>query len=74
MDQVAEKLNHPISGVAVRWLRTRVNDEVWPSFNLWTPQDEAELVRMRTAGFSLKEIGRTLHRTDIQLQRAMEGH
>lgn len=63
MAQVAEKLNRSERAVETQWRRTRATGEAWPAVNRWKPQDEAELVRMRTAGFSMDEIGKVLHRS-----------
>ena len=63
MAQVAEKLNRSEVAVERKWRRTCATGEAWPTANHWKPQDEAELVRMRTAGFSMDEIGKVLHRS-----------
>lgn len=63
MAQVAEKLNRSEVAVERKWRRTCATGEAWPTANHWKPQDEAELVRMRTAGFSMDEIGKALHRS-----------
>lgn len=63
MGQVAEKLDRTRSSIDARFRRTRTTDEHWPSFPYWTPQDEAELIRMGKAGFSLGGIAKALHRS-----------
>lgn len=65
MAQVAQKMNRTLPAVDKRWRQTRAMGEIWPSFSVWTPQDEAELVRMRKAGSSLDEIAKALHRSEL---------
>lgn len=58
-------MNHTLPAVDKRWRQTRATGELWPSFNFWTPQDEAELVRIRKAGSSLDDIAKALHRSKV---------
>lgn len=68
-EQVAQKLNRTLAAVETRFRKTRTADEHWPSFRYWTPQDVAELIRMRKVGFSLDEIAKALHRSPFSCKQ-----
>lgn len=62
MTQVAGRLKRTVQSIEHRYRQLRATNEAWPSFPTWTPQETAELRRMKSAGFLMKVIAAKLHR------------
>lgn len=61
--QVAATLGRSLASVEARFRRIRRDGmETWPTANVWNSQD-AELMRLRTDGYSVGEIAKILHRS-----------